>query len=210
MIGVEELVAAPPALHDDAGEVVSWKLEPGALRFLDRSVGPGARTLEIGIGASTALLAARGCAHVAVTPFPDEVARLRAWAAAHAVSLDTVRFVLGRSQEVLPGLDVEPLDLALVDGDHAFPLPLVDWMYAAERLAPGGLLLLDDVQIWTGRLLREFLDAEPGWSLEWEESRAFAFRRTGSGPVVGEWQGQPYVARRSSVWGGAGWVPATD
>ncbi|MGH3823421.1 MAG: class I SAM-dependent methyltransferase [Pseudonocardiaceae bacterium] len=207
MVSVEDVVLSPPEVHDDAGSVVSWKLEPEALRFIDRTVLPGSRTLEVGVGGSTVVLAAKGCHHIAITPFQVEVDRVVDWAGARGLSMDTVRFAIGRSQDVLPGLDVDDLDFALVDGDHAFPVPIVDWMYAAERLAVDGVLLFDDVQIWTGRLLRDFLAAEPGWRLEWEQSRAFAFRKL-AGPVVGRWQDQPYVARRSFRWGGDRWVPA--
>jgi predicted O-methyltransferase YrrM len=204
---VDDIVARPPEPHDDSGHLVSWRLEDSALQYLDSLARPGLRTLEVGVGASTMVLAAQRCQHLAITASASEVRRLRAYASQRAIALDTVEFRVGRSQDVLPTLDHHGVDLAVVDGEHAFPLPIVDWLFAAERLRVGGIMLIDDVQIWTGSVLRAFLGDEPGWSLEWEESRAFAFRKTAE-PVVRPWPEQPYVASRSKVWGASGWEPA--
>src|SRR5205823_5518543 len=39
------------------------------------------------------------------------------------------------------------------------------WFYTAEALKIGGTLVLDDVHVWTGRILRDFLAAEPAWRI---------------------------------------------
>lgn len=90
------------------------------------------------------------------------------------------------------------LDLVLVDGSHSFPLPFIDWFYAQGALRDGGVLVIDDVQIWTGRVLRDFLRAEPGWTpvAEWA-GRVAAFTKGADAVAARMWRRQPYVARRS-------------
>ena len=53
--------------------------------------------------------------------------------------------------------------LVLIDGSHSFPSPFIDWYYTAFRLRVGGFLVVDDTQLWTGHVLKRFLEAEPDW-----------------------------------------------
>ncbi len=192
---LDQLLAAPPLLHDDGRAL--WGIAPAVLRFLDGAIRPGANTLETGAGLSTLVFAINGAHHTCVVPAPSEIERIRAWCEASGVSTDHLTFHAERSEAVLPRLAEDPLDLVLIDGGHGFPAPFIDWFYAGRRLQPGGLLVVDDTQIWTGRVLRDFLEAEPGWELVEEIAlRASMFRRTDAegGP---EWTDQPYVAARS-------------
>lgn len=195
---LERLLRDPPALHlDRHGRAAPWRASDALLRALDDLVEDGSTTLETGAGVSTLVFALKRCHHTAVTPVAEEAERILAWCRAHDVPTDRLRFELGRSEEVLPRVPQEPLDLVLIDGAHGFPAPFVDWLYAGRRLRVGGTVLVDDTQIWTGRLLRDFLAAEPQWSIMRERRLEFvAARRVAEGPV-GEWGEQPYVLRRS-------------
>ena len=64
----------------------------------------GMATLETGSGASTIVFAAAGTEHVAVTPDPDEEARIRAACRELGVSSERVSFEIGFSHDVLPRL----------------------------------------------------------------------------------------------------------
>jgi predicted O-methyltransferase YrrM len=197
---LESVLDDHPHFHVD-GDGVSrtWQASDKVLRFIDANTGPGMRTLETGEGVSTVLFALKGCRHVAVTPNGDAVKRIREYCAGGDISLADVNFVEAPSDAVLPGLDTGELDLVLVDGGHGFPLPFIDWHYLAPRLRDGGLLIVDDTQLWTGRVLKEFLLAEPGWALvEDFAPRATIFRKTRGAAAGREWTDQPYVARRSS------------
>ena len=139
-----------------------------------------------------------GAGHVCITPAPAEVQKIRDYCAAHGISLDAVTFHVGRSELVLPRLDLPELDLVLIDGGHGFPTPFLDWFHGAERLRVGGLLIVDDTQLWTGRELRDFLAEEPGWALRAEFAmRAAVFEKTAPSPRLPEWFAQPFVRRRS-------------
>src|SRR3546814_19856741 len=63
-------------------------------------------------------------------------------------------------------------DRVLIDGSHAFPLPMVDCFYGASLLVAGGTLVVDDVNLPAVRVLKRFLDQDPRWvSLRSDERR---------------------------------------
>jgi hypothetical protein len=160
--------------------------------------------LETGAGVSTLLFAIRHCYHQAVAPAPNLAKRINDWCAGNGVATDRLDFVLGRSEDELPHMtDDGPLDVVLIDGAHGFPTPFLDWFYAARRIRPGGYLVIDDTQIWTGDVLRRFLAEERQWRPTSKARYEFAvFQRLDQGPV-GEWHEQPYVLRHS-------WVPVSS
>ena len=101
---------------------------------------------------------------------------------------------------MLPTLEPGPLDLVLVDGSHSFPQVFVDWFYVATALRVGGHLLVDDVHVWTGRVLRDFLQAEPEWSLVREiHGRTAILRKVAEVDPDKLWTQQPYGRRRSAT-----------
>lgn len=205
---LRRLLAAPPATHvDEHGTAQRWGVAPRVLEILDDRVTAGARTLETGAGLSTALFALKGARHDCVVPWNQEADRLREWGRRERVSFDGVTFHVGFSDRVLPGLGEKPLDLVLVDGGHGFPIPFLDWWYAGRRLRAGGILVVDDTQLWTGRVLSGFLAAQEGWELvEKLPMRATVFRRTTDEDSFRDWVDQPYVLRRSFHQGPRGLV----
>jgi Methyltransferase domain len=155
------------------------------------------KTLETGAGLSSIVFAMRGCHHTAVAPDAAQAERIKAWCQEHRVSTDRLRFVLEPSETALPAMEPEPLDVVLIDGAHGFPAPFIDWRYAGRRLRVGGTLIIDDTQLWTGAVLRDFLAAEPQWDLVAGSRFEFAVARRASEGSIGEWAEQPYVSRRS-------------
>lgn len=199
-MNLDELLARPPRLHiDESGATVSWRVSDELLRWLDGELSARARTLETGAGISTILFALNGCRHTVVTPSEGEVKRILTWCDDHGVATDRIDAVFGRSEAQLPGLGSDPLDAVLIDGGHGFPTPFIDWFYAGLRVRVGGVLVIDDTQIWTGRVLRDYLIDDEGWMLERERKLDFAAFRRVAEHGVGEWNEQPYVLRRSTT-----------
>ncbi len=197
-ISVNELLADAPAFHEDAnGAPISWGLPENVLRFIDRSVTERSRTLETGAGLSTVIFAAAGAEHVCVVPDAGQVARIRHYCAERRIATDRVQFHIAPSETVLPMLAISCLDLVLIDGRHGFPTPFIDWYYAAMALKVGGLMIVDDTQLWTGDTLRKFLAEEPDWTLEREFAKTVVFRKLADGGHAREWNQQRFVARRS-------------
>ena len=200
--GLTELLADPPLVHGPEGgnDLITHGLLPVVLEFLDTRVQPGWRTLETGCGLSTILFTMRGAEHTCIVPSQVEVDRVREWCDAHDVDHSATTFHVDVSERVLPTADLGELDLVLVDGSHSFPQVFLDWFFVSSALTVGGLLVVDDVHLWTGRVLRDFLRAEPEWTLERRfQGRTVAFRKTAPTDPDKIWFEQPYVARRSSA-----------
>jgi predicted O-methyltransferase YrrM len=194
---LDDLSTSEPLFHGWAPEVeVSWGLNGAALDLLVDLAAEGDRTLETGVGYSTVVFAARGCEHTVVSPMALEHDRVRTWCIDRGIDLSAVRFLAAPSQEALPALEPSALDLVLIDGDHAFPSPFIDFYYAAGRLVEGGLLMVDDTHLRTGRVLAEFLRVDaPRWRVHTELATTTVFERL-SGPLIPPegWLMQPWGA----------------
>ena len=72
----------------------------------------------------------------------------------------------------------------------------------ADKVLPSGAVIVDDTQLTTGQILREFLLGEAErWALEEDVGRAAVFRRITSEPVAEgiNWTNQPYVLDLSRI-----------
>ena len=195
---LDELCRSGVRFHGGSGDaLMNWQLGADALALLLDSVRPGDRTLETGCGYSTVAFALAGANHTVVSPAQREHERIREWCAAHGVSTRAVTFVVGHYEDCLPNLGDGPLDFALIDGADAFPIPFLDWYYAAARLRTGGLVMVDDTHLLTGEILRDFLASESSrWRRVRELPTTAVFERLGSDLIPHQdWCGQPYCAR---------------
>ena len=97
-----------------------------------------------------------------------------------------------------PLLDTNKIDLVLIDGSHAFPIPFIDWYYTYQKLKIGGKMIIDDTQLWTGLVLKRFLTLEPEWKFNKKSPpRSAIFTKTKKCDDA-KWHGQqPYVVKQS-------------
>lgn len=204
---VGDLIASPPKLHIQQGELIGdWRLADEELLFIDRRLAPGMRTIETGAGVSTVLFAVRGTRHTCIVPDSGLVGRIKAWCDENGVSHEGVSFVVDRSESALPQLKGSQYDLALIDGRHSFPTPFIDWFFLSQMLSPGGIVIVDDLHIWTCDLLRRFLLSASGWHVAEETLRAAAFVKDGECAHEEQWQHQPFVRSRSRQTSAAGLI----
>jgi len=189
----DDLLRQVPLIHNDRTR--TWAIHTELAAFLDHHVGPETVTLETGAGLSTlVILRKKPRLHVAVQPYADEFAAITEFASAHAIDMRAFRGVVARSQDYLPTAELPRLDLVLIDGDHSFPAPFLDWYYAAERLNVGGLLIVDDIQIGTGAILAAFLTADPGWEEVVVQPERFAvYRKRAESACRDNWVLQPFL-----------------
>lgn len=136
-----------------------FALADSALAVLRRHLKPGLSTLETGAGHSTLAFAAAGCRHTAISPAIDEWESIQGHARTVGIDLSHVRFIAEPSQVALPKL-AGRIDVVLLDGGHGYPLPQIDFFYAALLLNPGGILAIDNVELWSVRALWRFLRAD--------------------------------------------------
>ena len=190
----KELRTTKPRFHGETGEE-SWRIHWDILDWLFRTAKAEWRTIETGCGYSTIAFAAAGAAHTVVSPDAGEQERVRAWCAEREIPTERVAFVVEGSDTWLPRECPDALDLVLIDGNHAFPWPFLDWFYTAPRLNVGGLVVVDDTHLKTGAMLRDFLDGEEG---RWKRVETFkqtaVFAKLVENAVEPEWQNQPWGA----------------
>jgi hypothetical protein len=197
-MNLELLLSAPPKLHGPDGDTTdSYRLDDAAVLFLESHVHHQMQTIETGAGVSTIVFALKGSRHTCIVPDGHVVRRIRRYCASVGLSLHTVNFVLERSEYALPRLERTGYDFALIDGRHGFPAPFIDWFYIADRLRPGGRLLIDDTWIWTCDVLVRFLDATRGWQRCAALPHSAAFLKEDGDAQHAEWVDQPFVYRKS-------------
>ncbi len=177
-------------------EYVCWGIDRGTADYLFAHVSEGAHTLETGSGISTLIFALNGAQHTVVTPNAYEQTRLREYAERIGLDMSRVTFVHEPSEHYLPRCTLTDLDLVLIDGKHAFPWPMIDWFYTAERLKSGGVMILDDIGLAPVAMLCDVLRADTtNWQLVHETGKAVMFARIGAIIHDVAWHMQPYVAR---------------
>jgi hypothetical protein len=200
---IAELLRDPPKLHTHESSVTNWGIDTRLVPHLERLVRPGSRTLETGSGISTIVFLALGAEHRAVSPDADEPERIRAYCSEKGIATSSYTHVVARSEAYLPSLsEAEPeLDLVLVDGDHAFPIPCIDWFYATRLLKKDGIAIVDDIQLWSGRLLADFLSGDDAWQVIERTHRFGVYRlRIEAREALSRWWGQqPYVIAHSDI-----------
>jgi len=177
-----------------------WGLTEAALKFIYENIDDQCTTLETGCGLSTVVFALKRSRHTVIAPAPTEFEITRSYCRDRKIPTSQITFITEPSQKVLPALESSPLDLVLIDGGHGFPTPYIDWFYTAGKLKTGGLLLVDDIGVWSCQILRDFLIEQPHWELVAEfEERTAVFRKIRDGSEWLEWTHQPRVARGGRV-----------
>lgn len=192
---LERILANPPPLHGET----TYSLLSAALRWIASLPRP-LHTLETGCGLSTIVFALRDDDHVCITPYGTEPEAVQRYCAQEGIGTGTVTFLVHPSELVLPSLEIVPRDVVLIDGSHAFPHVFIDYFYAARLLRVGGTMIIDDVHLWTGNVLRHFMLSEPEWELMivWD-GRTVAFRKNVE-LTSRDWFDQPFVSARSTPW----------
>ena len=139
--------------------------------------GPFQSSVETGCGGSTIVLSHASDRHIAfaIEGTDRTIGDLRQQEDLRA---ENVIFVEGETKDTLPRYAFDgALDLVLLDGPHAYPLPQVEFAYLFPRIRIGGWLVLDDIQIPSVYELFRFLKQESTVRLEEVVVRTAFFRR---------------------------------
>jgi precorrin-6B methylase 2 len=190
---------------DDASLIVrangfhSWDaMAPAALSgILQR--GPFRLSVETGCGGSTIVLSHASGRHIAFAIEGNDrtITELRQQS---DLRTENVTFIEGETKDTLAAYQFETeLDLVLLDGPHAYPLPQIEFAYLFPRIRLGGWLVVDDIQIPSVHELFKFLEKESSVVLEEVAVRTAFFRRVSAahhGPDGWALQG----VNRRTIW----------
>ena len=188
-----------PLLHEDPlGKLTSWQVSDTTLKFIEEHINQNSKTLETGAGVSTILFAVKGTSHTCIVPDTKQVNRIRKYCQKNQIYAHKIDFKIDISEKILPSLEINDLDLVLIDGRHAFPSPFIDWYYTCHKLKIGGMMIIDDTQIWTGAVLKQFLLSEPEWELKADlSSKTAVFVKLQEGTHSKNWSEQQFIADKS-------------
>jgi hypothetical protein len=164
-------------------------------------------SIETGCGASTILLSRLSTQHTTFC-FDDRNNDNSSVAFVTQCPLfdsSCAAFVFGPTQKTLPAFNFQTqLDLALIDGPHAFPFAELEYYYIYPRLKPGALLIVDDVHIPTLFNFYRFLREEPMFRFVRKSGNLAIFRRTDQptfDPLADGWREQEFNRRRFPAMG---------
>ncbi len=175
----EELIAERPELHihPQTKERKHWSLAEDTFEFIGTLISAGSVTMETGAGLSTIFLALSGARHTAIAPDESLFVRIRDYCRDKDIDLGTVEFVTQRSEDYLPKASLPDLDLFLIDGLHAFPMPGIDFYYSARALKVGGHMVVDDTKLLGCRILADYLHCDPRWEVAVEFKKTSIFKK---------------------------------
>jgi hypothetical protein len=199
MIKIPELLENPPLIHEEAsGKLTSWQLSDQVLYYINENVDENSITLETGAGISTILFALKSSHHICISPSQEQIDRIKKYCQEHQISTDKIDFKIDLSEKILPSLDIDNIDLILIDGSHAFPIPFIDWFYTYQKLKVGGKMIIDDTQLWTGLILKQFLSLEPEWQINRNSPpRSAIFTKVKKYAGAKWYAQQPFVVKNS-------------
>ena len=103
------------------------------------------------------------CGAPNVVPVPNQREVVLNYCAESGFDTDALDFDLRGSEVALPEIPQRLVfDLVFIDGNHGFPLPIIDWFYGAGLLREGGIVVFDDLELpQVSHLLEWFLDKDP-------------------------------------------------
>jgi predicted O-methyltransferase YrrM len=196
-MNINDVISEKPKFFiKSSGESVSYQASNEVLYFIEDHVNEKTHSLETGAGLSTITFALKNAAHTCIAPQEAQFENIKKYCESRNISTDKINFILKTSEAVLPGLDINELDFAFIDGCHGFPIPFIDWYYISLKLKVGGILIIDDTQIWTGQVLKEYLDSDPDWEAVETFRYAAVFKKKNRFHTK-EWCDQLYVVKNS-------------
>lgn len=170
--------------------------------FPDRPVS----VLETGAGNSTITFLQLPLERlVSIAPASDLLDRILAYCAEHEIDTARLDFRLARSEVELPAIafgvagagEAAPtgalFDVVLIDGGHGWPTVFVDFCYANYMMRAGGLLFLDDTQIYSVAELSRLLEAQPGFTLKENLQKLQVWEKDDNQRFLPAHSGQPYI-----------------
>ncbi len=116
--------------------------------------------------------------------------------------LPHIETVWGPTQKTLPAYcNHASYDFVMIDGPHGYPFPDLEYYFFYPHIRPGGLLIIDDVNIPTIGRLADFIAEDDMFKLCDIIETTCIFRRTDSpvfDPYGDGWWEQKYNRRRVS------------
>lgn len=192
---IHEVMEDMPRIHGQG----TYGVTVPVLEHFDRILTPASLSAETGSGLTTIMCAIIGCQHTAIAPAPEEFQRMREYCAKHDISLKNVTFIAESSVDALPRLAENTFDFCFIDGCHGYPVAHIDFYYMSRMLKIGGVLGVDDTQIWPLEEMLLFLKMEEAWQFDMIADGTAFFTKNLADHEAREWDIQPYNAQKTAA-----------
>lgn len=158
--------------------------------------------IETGAGNSSVLFLMLGCSSViAIAPDEKLGRRIQQEAGDRGLDVSRLRYIDDRSERALPRLALDEgvrCQVAFIDGNHGWPSVFVDFCYLNLMLDQGGLLFIDDVQIYACSQLMLLLAAQPDYELVRQDGKMATLRKVSAAPFLPDWRGEPFIVMNTT------------
>ncbi len=162
------------------------------------------RIIETGAGNTTiTFLFLNPQAMISICPDPKLKERIFEYCNNNAISTNALDIRLHRSEIEFPkialtqrgGNDNDKFDVALLDGGHGWPTVFVDFCYSNMILRKGGLLLIDDIQLYPVKELVRLLHEQPEYEFVREIQKLWIWKKTVDAEFLPQEALEPYLRR---------------
>lgn len=160
-------------------------MHPGkeAMEFIAENTLKGDITIETGCGYTTVVFIACGANHTVIVPDQEQIDKVKSYVARKRFNDSNVQYICESSDIYLPRLSKtlgndRSFDFVYIDGQHAFPFPVIDWAYTEKHVKLGGIIGIDNVEIPSVTILSDFMNID--WNyLEVKKANLSKFYRVG-------------------------------
>lgn len=160
------------------------------------------KTLEIGAGWSTVVFAFIGTRHIVIDPIKQEFEQIKKYCTKKNIPTSKIKFITGKSELILPKIVTkEKLDFILIDGNHAFPFPTIDWYYTSLILKVNGYMVIDDIDIKSCNILYQFMKSDRAWKLIIQKQNFAIFQKININIHADWWRTQNFSQRKIGLFG---------
>lgn len=126
------------------------------------------RSIETGMGLSTAVFSNFGWSHTAISPSSDESKGLVDWLGAAKLQGSKMPQLINEYSYIelaKSKYSSRSFDFALIDGNHAFPHVFIDYFYISKLVKVGSFLAIDDINLDAPGKLLEYLQQKSYWKI---------------------------------------------
>lgn len=124
-------------------------------------------SLETGGGNSSLIFGHHSKKHYSINPDKTACKLINQFLDEHSIE-SNITFIEQSSEYALPNINSaiqeESVDICLIDGNHSFPAPIIDWFYINPLLKKDAILIIDDYKIKAVDMLVKFLKEDDSYS----------------------------------------------
>jgi len=124
-------------------------------------------SLETGGGNSSLIFGHHSKKHYSINPDKTACKLINQFLDDHSIE-SNITFIEQSSEYALPNIysviQEESVDICLIDGNHSFPAPIIDWFYINPLLKKDAILIIDDYKIKAVEMLVKFLQEDDSYS----------------------------------------------